>query len=346
METYHTRWEMRAVMGLLIMGVLVFGGCDFLNTSGNGGRDDKGIIQDIQARLYRDAQLKQRDIHVDAQRGVVVLTGSVASDQERSSAEAIAKAAQGVKQVMDELSVTSETDSANAQPPSVTQTEPAQGEPERKAAAAHRRETRPKHPAIRQDTDTAESGNGQYAQPLPTEVPSAQGSAQQAAAAPPPAPPAPSPPPPPLQLTIPAGTVISVRLTDTVDSARNSAGEEFGATVSNPVMVDGHLVIPQDAEARVRLVQSAAAGHMKGQSMLELELAAIIANGTTYDVTSSYYTVRGQSRGKRTAETVGGGAALGAIIGAIAGGGKGAAIGSAVGAGAGEGYRRPRKHNK
>ena len=43
----------------------------------------------------------------------------------------------------------------------------------------------------------------------------------------------------------------------------------------------------------------------------------------------------GASRGKRTAETVGGGAILGGLIGAIAGHGKGAAIGSVIGAGAG-----------
>ena len=44
---------------------------------------------------------------------------------------------------------------------------------------------------------------------------------------------------------------------------------------------------------------------------------------------------KGASRGKRSAEVIGGGAALGALIGAIAGGGKGAAIGAAAGAGGG-----------
>jgi len=44
---------------------------------------------------------------------------------------------------------------------------------------------------------------------------------------------------------------------------------------------------------------------------------------------------KGGSRGKRSAEVIGGGAVLGAIIGGLAGGGKGAAIGAGVGAGSG-----------
>jgi outer membrane lipoprotein SlyB len=74
---------------------------------------------------------------------------------------------------------------------------------------------------------------------------------------------------------------------------------------------------------------------MTGQSELQLELIGLTINGTFYNTQSGYYQQHGTSRGNRTAETVGGGAALGALIGAIAGGGKGAAIGSVVGAGAG-----------
>ena len=50
---------------------------------------------------------------------------------------------------------------------------------------------------------------------------------------------------------------------------------------------------------------------------------------------SNEYTQTGSSRGKRTAETVGGGAVIGTLLGAVIGGGKGAAIGAATGAGAG-----------
>ena len=68
---------------------------------------------------------------------------------------------------------------------------------------------------------------------------------------------------------------------------------------------------------------------MTGRSELGLELASIQFQGKTYNVVSSDVKQSGTSRGKQTAERVGGGAALGALIGAIAGGGKGAAIGAA-----------------
>ena len=54
---------------------------------------------------------------------------------------------------------------------------------------------------------------------------------------------------------------------------------------------------------------------------------------------TGYYNVHGASRGKRTAETVGGGAAIGGLIGAIAGGRKGAAIGAGAGAATGAGVQ-------
>ncbi len=129
--------------------------------------------------------------------------------------------------------------------------------------------------------------------------------------------------------------MITVRTIDPIDTSRNRPGEQFTATLESPVVVDNSVVIQRGADARVRLVQSASAGRLTGTSELQLELIGLTVNGNTYNVESSYYEVRAASRSKRTAETVGGGAALGALIGAIAGKGKGAAIGAGVGAGAG-----------
>ena len=138
-------------------------------------------------------------------------------------------------------------------------------------------------------------------------------------------------------ITVPAGTVLTIRTVDSIDSRKNQTGQEFTATVDAPVAVGSQVVIPQGATARLRLANSQNSGRVEGSADLELELASVTVNGTTYPVQSGYYQQHGASRGQRTGAAAGGGAVLGALIGAIAGGGKGAAIGAGSGAAIGAG---------
>ncbi len=148
---------------------------------------------------------------------------------------------------------------------------------------------------------------------------------------------APSAPAAPVSVTVPEGTTLSIRLIDEVNTERNKAGDPFKATLDSPVVVGDKVAIPADADIEGRVVQAQNQGHYAGTSQLALELVRITYNGHSYDIRTEQFSKQGSSRGKRTAATVGGGAALGAIIGGIAGGGKGAAIGAAAGAGAGTG---------
>lgn len=126
---------------------------------------------------------------------------------------------------------------------------------------------------------------------------------------------------------------------DGVDSSINHTGEQFHASLDAPIVINDQVIVPKGADIYVRLVQASSAGHMSGRSELRLELVRMDFQGKSYPLVSSTYEQAGSSRGKRTAATVGGGAALGALIGAIAGGGKGAAIGAGVGAGGGAVYQ-------
>lgn len=137
--------------------------------------------------------------------------------------------------------------------------------------------------------------------------------------------------------TISAGTVVTIRMIDSVDSSCNQPGQEFDATVDSPVASGSQVVIPQGSTAKVRLANSTDSGRIEDSAQLELELVSVTVNGTPYQVQSGYYQQHGSSRGKRTASAAGGGAVLGALIGAIAGGGKGAAIGAGSGAAIGAG---------
>jgi hypothetical protein len=142
---------------------------------------------------------------------------------------------------------------------------------------------------------------------------------------------------PPVYVTVPAGTRISVRMIDGVDSTKNHAGDHFQASLQEPLTVDGNVVVPKGSDVYGRLAESKESGKFSGRSQLQLELTGVVVNGQIVPVVTGEYELTGKSRGASTAKRTIGGAAVGSIIGAIAGGGKGAAIGAGVGGGAGAG---------
>ncbi|MGH9563206.1 MAG: hypothetical protein ACRD3S_17265, partial [Terracidiphilus sp.] len=136
-------------------------------------------------------------------------------------------------------------------------------------------------------------------------------------------------------IIIPVGTSLLVRMVDSVDSSTNKIGDPFQASLEGPLAVGDTVVAPKGAEVYGKLAHAKASGQLSGAAQLTLELTGIRINGQTVHIDSTDYDVAGASRGKQSAERIGGGAVLGAVIGAIAGGGKGAAVGAAVGGGAG-----------
>ena len=152
-----------------------------------------------------------------------------------------------------------------------------------------------------------------------------------AAAAPPPAsPPAPRPAPQ-ASVVIPAGTPITVRMVDSIDSTKTAASERFRASIDDPVVVGNDVVIPRGSTCTVQVVQ------VEENKEMAVKLYDVTVNGRAYDVVASYAQLQAQgtSKGKKTARRAVGLGGIGAGIGAIAGGGKGAAIGAAAGAGLG-----------
>lgn len=136
-------------------------------------------------------------------------------------------------------------------------------------------------------------------------------------------------------VTVPAGTRLTVRTIDPIDSDKNHVGDKFEATLEQPLYVNDLIVANKGATVYGRLEEVKSAGQFAGKPELRLALTGIVINGQTVALSTSDYDLAGKSRGANTAKKVGGGAAAGAVIGAIVGGGKGAAIGAGVGAGAG-----------
>jgi hypothetical protein len=156
-----------------------------------------------------------------------------------------------------------------------------------------------------------------------------------AAARPAAAPPAAAAPAPRPAITVPAGTIINVRLTQAIDVDASQTGQSFKGVVDDPVMVNGAIAIPRGAGAVLQAAKVEQSGSMKGSDKITLKVNAVSFGGLVHDVATSYVETKGKSEGKKTARRVGGGAGLGGLIGGLAGGGEGAAIGAVVGGVAG-----------
>jgi hypothetical protein len=281
-----------------------------------GKPSDEAITTDIKAKMFSEPALKAATVDVVSNRGEVTLTGQVPDDAARLAAYKIASETKGVSRVNDQMSV------ATAQ---ITVPQSATSAPE---AAA------PKRPARAKNSHNADKSRRAAAT-----SPASPAAETMTAGAAPAATPAPPPPPQPVTVTVPANTIVTVRTIDSIDSKTNQAGQLFKASLDAPIVVDNRVIVPSGADAYIKLVNAKSAGHVTGRSELSLELASVVFQGNTYNVVSSDVKQSGTSRGKQSAERIGGGAALGALIGAVAGGGKGAAIGAAVGGGAGTGVQ-------
>jgi len=138
---------------------------------------------------------------------------------------------------------------------------------------------------------------------------------------------------------IDAGAEIAVQVDETIDGSTASEGQTFAADVTEAVRdAQGKVVIPAGAKAQIIIKSLTQAGKIKGQADLVLDLASVSIDGRQYALSTADLEEKGRAglgKNKRTAEFVGGGAAIGSVVGALLGGGKGAAIGAGVGAGGG-----------
>jgi len=148
------------------------------------------------------------------------------------------------------------------------------------------------------------------------------------------APPAPSQPQP--QPTIlQAGTIIRVRLQDTLDTAVNQSGDTFRALVDQDFLVGDKVVVPRGSLVEGKLTFVERSGRVSGRAAMSLQFVSLNVGSRSYPLQTEILSFEAESTKKKDVTKVGIASGIGAAIGAIAGGGKGAAIGAAVGAGAG-----------
>lgn len=142
----------------------------------------------------------------------------------------------------------------------------------------------------------------------------------------------------PRRVVIPAGTLLPVRLVETLASDKVRVGDTFSATLDQDIVADGLVIADRGGRAEGHIVATAESGRVKGLATMQVALTHFwTADGQKIEVNTEGFTKTAEKSTKSDAIKVGAGAAIGAAIGAIAGGGKGAAIGAGAGGAAGTG---------
>jgi hypothetical protein len=142
----------------------------------------------------------------------------------------------------------------------------------------------------------------------------------------------------PNSVTLAAGTVLAVRIGETLSSAHNQPGDMFLATLTQPLVIDGFIIAERGARLEGRVVEASQSGRVSGASHLGISVVRLAtADGQNIRIRTEPFVKAANSSTGTDAAKIGGGAAVGAIIGAIAGGGKGAAIGAGAGGAIGAG---------
>jgi hypothetical protein len=309
--------------------------------------DDAKISSDIQSKYAQDSGLSTKQLSVQTSGGIVTIGGYVDNDAQRAAAARQAASVDGVKEVVNNLQVGIPSNaSAAALPPNVAVTKAAKSKTDRYQSGVkksnHSRAAEDVTLADDSARDNEIADDSQEQPPVSADQPTTDVSPSNTSSSATP-PPIPATPPQPLKVTIERGTPISVRLIESIDSEKNQIGDTFHASLNAPLSAEGSEAFPAGTDVAGHIVDLKSASKFAGQSLVVLQLDSITSNGKSYGVQTDQFRKEGSSRGKSTAEKVGGGAILGGIIGAIAGGGRGAAIGTAAGAGVGGGAQAASK---
>jgi hypothetical protein len=167
--------------------------------------------------------------------------------------------------------------------------------------------------------------------PAATPAAPAEAPPTQTAAAAPPATPAAPPAPQFRDVTIPAGTSLSVTVLSTLASNTSKVEDPVRGSLAEAVVVSGQTVLPKGAELSGSVTEVKQSGRVKGRALIAFHFDRLSARKETHRIQTAPVTIEAEGSTKKDVKKGGIGAGVGAIVGGIAGGGSGAAIGAVVG---------------
>ena len=144
------------------------------------------------------------------------------------------------------------------------------------------------------------------------------------------------PPPQTVEVAIPAGTSLSLTLSQPLSSENAMPGDAVTATLKNPIVVGDRVAFPAGSrvEGRVTDVKSAKKGFKDTGGALAVSLTRIVAPDGRSAAISAAFTKVAEGSGKKKGAIIGGSAAGAAVLGKMLGKNAGGAaiLGGAIGA--------------
>jgi hypothetical protein len=305
---------------------------------------DAQVEANVLRALAGAPELSTQNIQSATVYGTVTLSGNVHDEALRTKAENLAARAPGVKKVVDQLTLgdTPATPAADAsaapQPsPSDQADVPQNGQPVLLSDGTYgpAPDGSGAQPPAQQDAQTAPPANADQQPQGPGQPPAQRAPlyqrnyAQQGTA------PVPGGQQAGLDVTVPAGSMLRIRINRGLDSNHIQPGTTFDGVVLTDVIAGGAVAIPRGAAVSGVVVDAKKAGVFKGEGELSLQINSLTLGGNTYALPTNIWARNGKDKTAGTVNNTVGTSAVGAIFGAIVGGGTGAAIGAGVGAGAG-----------
>jgi len=140
----------------------------------------------------------------------------------------------------------------------------------------------------------------------------------------------------PANVSIPAGTALTIRIDQRISVKTSRSGDTFTGEMVDPVLGGNNSVlVPKGALVGGVVDVAHRRGHFKGRSLLELRLTSLTLNGTQYPLTTRDVARGKKGKGRRSTALIGGGAGLGMLVGGVASGGVGLVVGGLAGGGVG-----------
>ena len=133
------------------------------------------------------------------------------------------------------------------------------------------------------------------------------------------------------ELTVPPGTLVQLRFSETVSSRANAVGDAFRTTVEEDVVVDDAIVIPAGSVVIGRVTEAHQPRKVGGRARLSLEFTALELPSGESAAIDAVFAQRGKSENLKDAAIIAGSTLGGVVLGEAVDEGEGGVVGGILG---------------